>query len=276
MKKLTNLYIVAIMGAGALLSSCQKGFDPASYAPPLNIGGFTSANEIASDSLIAYWSFNGTLKDSISGIEGTATGSTFSAGVKGNAMQNATNQYVVSNTPDAVQNMKAFTVASWVFAAQNTSGIVGVVDIANSTEFWGNLTIFFENGSTETKGVLKVHVRNDTKEAWLGNYDVTNPWNKWTHIAVTYDGVSKFVIYVNGQKLAEQTVADFGQINFKNAGKMVFGTVHFQTTPSLTSSTGKQDWASYLNGRVDEVRIYKGALSAKQISSLMLLEGRGK
>ena len=57
---------------------------------------------------------------------------------------------------------------------------------------------------------------------------------------------------------------------------MVFGTVQFQTTPSLTTSTGKQDWASYLVGQLDEVRIYNKALTADEISALSKLEGRGK
>ena len=57
---------------------------------------------------------------------------------------------------------------------------------------------------------------------------------------------------------------------------MVFGTVHFQTTPSLTSSSTRQDWASYLTGQLDEVRIYNKALSDAEISSLSKLEGRGK
>ncbi|RVT98532.1 LamG domain-containing protein [Mucilaginibacter limnophilus] len=267
---------MALLGAGLAFSACQKKFDPSTYAPPLNIGGYTSANEIAPSNLIAYWSFNGDLTDSISGTAGTATGATFAGGVKGQAMQGADDSYVVSNTPTAVQNMSAFTVSTWVNTPQNTDGIVGVMDISNSTEFWGNLTIFFENGATADKGLLKVHVRSGAKEAWLGNYDVVNPWGKWINIAVTYDGVSKFVVYLNGSKLAESEQAGFGPIAFQNASKMVFGTVHFQTDPSLTSATTKQDWASYLKGQLDEVRIYDKALTAEEISALTKLEGRGK
>ncbi|RYY38115.1 MAG: LamG domain-containing protein [Sphingobacteriaceae bacterium] len=267
---------MAMLGAGMALSACQKDYDPSSYAPALNIGGYTSANEVSPSNLIAYWSFNETLKDSLSNLEGTATGTSFGIGRKGMSLQNADEAYVVSNTPDAVQNMTAFTVTAWTNGAQNTDGIVGILDVANSTEFWGNLTIFWENGGTADKGMLKIHVRSGAKEAWLGNYEVQKPWDKWVNIGVTYDGVSKFVVYVNGSKLAESVQADFGPIAFQNAAKMVFGTVHFQTTPSLTTGSGKQDWASYLKGRVDEVRIYNKALSGEEIGSLVKLEGRGK
>ncbi|MBE9586731.1 LamG domain-containing protein [Mucilaginibacter sp. JRF] len=275
MKNLNKFIIAASVVAG--LSSCQKSFDASTYAPPLNIGGYTSASQIAPDNLIAHWAFDESLIDSISNTEGTATGTSFATGRKNAGLQGAANAYVVSNTPEAVQNMTSFTVTAWVNSPQNTDGIVGILDIANSKEFWGNLTMFFENGATADKGVLKVHVRSGAKEAWLGNYDVQNAWGRWINVGVTYnEATSKFVVYVNGSKLAESTQADFGPVAFKDAEKMVFGTVQFQTTPSLTSSTSKQDWASYLKGRVDEVRIYNKALNAEEIGSLVKLEGRGK
>jgi hypothetical protein len=159
----------------------------------------------------------------------------------------------------------------------NDKGIVGLFDISNSTGFWGNLTVFFENGGSEASGNLKIHVNNNGVDGWLGNYAMTSPWGKWNQIAVSYDqGTSTFRVYVNGSKIATQVIANYGPIVFQNAGKLVFGTVHFQTTPSLTSSTGKQDWASYLVGQLDEVRIYDKALTDDEISSLQKLEGRGK
>ncbi|MEO6151429.1 MAG: LamG domain-containing protein, partial [Mucilaginibacter sp.] len=276
MKKLTYKPILAFVLIGLGITSCQKKYDASSYAPALNIGGFTSTTEIAPSNLIAYWSFNGTLKDTLSGTAGTGTGTSFTTGFKGQALQGGTGAYAVSTTPDAVQSMTSFTTTAWIYSAQSV-GATGIIDISNADEFWGNMTIFFENGSTADKGVLKVHVKNDTKEAWLGNYDVQNAWNKWINIAVTYDETtSKFVIYVNGSKLAEQVVADFGAIHFKKAGKMAFGTLHFQTDPSLTSATSKQDWAGYLLGQIDEVRIYNKALSANEVGALIKLEGRGK
>jgi hypothetical protein len=57
---------------------------------------------------------------------------------------------------------------------------------------------------------------------------------------------------------------------------MVFGTVQFQTTPSLTSSHGSESWASYLTGAMDELRIYNKALSAENVNALVVLQGKGK
>jgi hypothetical protein len=276
MKKI-NLYIMAAALFSVGLSSCQKKYDPSTYAPPLNIGGYTSANEVAKESLIGKWSFDGNLLDSISNTAAVSTGTSFATGIKGQAMQGAKDAYVIADPSTAVKSMHSFTVMTWVNSPQNTDGIVGLIDLANTKEFWGNLTIFFENGGTATSGNLKIHVRNGAKEAWLGNYVITNPWNKWMHVAVSYDAASStFIVYVNGAKLATQKVDGFGDINFTDVGKMVFGTVQFQTTPSLTTATTKQPWASYLTGQLDELRIYNKALSIDEIGAISKLEGRGK
>ena len=57
---------------------------------------------------------------------------------------------------------------------------------------------------------------------------------------------------------------------------MVFGTVQFQTKPSLTSASAGEPWASYLTGLLDEVRIYNVALKDAEVDALVKLEARGK
>jgi hypothetical protein len=51
--------------------------------------------------------------------------------------------------------------------------------------------------------------------------------------------------------------------------------VQFQTDPSI-GCCGKQDWASYLTGVIDEVRIYNVALTTEEINALVVLQGKGK
>ncbi|HWZ13706.1 MAG TPA: LamG domain-containing protein [Mucilaginibacter sp.] len=277
MKNLTKIGMIAAALGSFALSSCQKNFDPKTYAPPLNIGGYTSVKSIATSNLVGYWAFNGSLVDSVSNTAAVATGTSFTKGFEGQALQGANNAYAVTNTPAAIQNLHSFTVTAWVQSPQNTNGIVGILDIANANSFWGNLDIFFENGSTPTSGNLKIHTNNNGADGWLGNYVITNPWNKWMNVGVSYDATSStFKVYVNGSKIATQTIAGFGPLQFQNASKMVFGTVQFQTTPSLTTSTGSQPWASYLTGQLDEVRIYNAALTDAQIGAIVGLEGRGK
>ncbi|MEE1947195.1 LamG domain-containing protein [Pedobacter sp. KR3-3] len=270
-------YFLLMAAATLGLSSCQKDFDPASYAPPLNIGGYTSAKQIAPSNLVAYWAFDGSLIDSVSNIGGVNTGTSFTVGVKKQSLQGALDSYVISNTPPAVQNLKSFTLTCWEKMPLNDKGMVGLIDVANSAKDWGNLLLFFENGGASDKGVLKFHVNNNGADNWGDNTTVTNPWGQWNQIALSYDEVtSTYTLYFNGSKIGSKVIAGNGPLMFQNAQKMVFGAAQFQTTPSLSNTMGKQSWASYLVGQLDEVRIYNKALSIAEISSLAKLEGRGK
>ncbi len=276
MKNTKYLFVAGILSGSVLISSCYEKFDPESYAPNLSIGGFTSTADISPSNLVGYWSFDNNLTEIISKAEGENTGTAFTGGIKGQAMQGGVNKYVTSNASDAIKNLKSFTVTSWVNSPMNANGIVGVLDLSNTKAFWGNLTVFFENGATATDAILKIHVNNNGKDAWLGNYTVKNIWNTWANIAVSYDApTSTFKVFVNGSKIATQTIENFGELKFTDVGKIAFGTVQFQTTPSLNGGE-KQSWASYLTGQLDEVRIYNKALSESEINSLVKLEGRGK
>jgi hypothetical protein len=286
MKKLINKYTIIVILAGLGLSSCYKKFDPSSYAPQLNINGYTNPDQIATSNLIAHWNFNNTLADSLSGTTGVATGTSFGPGLKGQALQGANSAYVLSNTPTAIQNLHSFTFSVWVKMPENTDGAVGIMDMANDQSgnpgFWGSMAIFFDNGGTDNTGVLKIHAFNVAGsptgiDGWLGGYTVNNPWGGWINVCVTYDdSTSTFVVYYNGASIGTSTVAGFAPLNWKAATKMVFGTLQFQTTTSLTVSTGAQDWASYQVGETDEVRVYNRVLTNTEVGSLVALQHRGK
>jgi hypothetical protein len=286
MKKLFNKYSMALLITSIGLSSCVKKFDPASYAPALNINGFTAANQIAPANLVARWSFNGDLKDSLASTTATAVGTSFSPGLLGQALQGANNAYALSDVPAAIQSLHSFTFSVWANMPENTNGAVGLMDIANDQKgdpgFWGSMAIFFDNGATAKTGVLKLHAFNVAGGAtgidgWLGGYTVNNPWGGWINVTVTYDdSTSTFVVYYNGSSLGSTTVTGFAPLNWTAAKKMVFGTLQFQTTPSLTTSTGAQSWASYQVGLTDEVRVYNRALTTVEVGSLVALQRRGK
>jgi hypothetical protein len=260
-----------------LLSSCYKKFDADSYKPALSIDGYTSASEIAPGNLVAYWAFNGSLIDSVSKTNCENVGTAFTGGIKGSAMHGTDKGYALFTPGAAITGLKAFTITMWVNSPQNTNGIVELVGLSNTKSFWGNLDIFFENGSTDTKAILKLHVASSGKEEiWLGNYELLNVWGKLTNIALSYNGADTFRVYVNGVLKDTKIATGYGPLQFADAGKMVFGTAQFQTVPSLTSAATSQPWASYLMGFLDEVRIYNKALGDKEIGAIVKLEGRGK
>lgn len=280
MKQIINRTLFAgvlLLAASITLTSCFKKFDPDSYAPPLNIGGYTSSSEIAPANLVGHWAFNGSYVDSVSGTAGENTGTSFAAGIKGQAMQGALNSYVTATPSTAVSTMSSFTITYWVNSPPPSTGIIGMVNLAKTNGFWGNINTFFENGSSNTNGILKANIHNGTSDAWVEKSGIQNMFGVWTNLALSYNAAtSTLKLYKDGALLASSNPAGFGALNFQNVGKLVFGCVHFMTNPSQTSGSGSQPWASYLTGQLDEVRIYNVALSDSDLNSLVKLEGRGK
>ncbi|KAA0991160.1 LamG domain-containing protein [Dyadobacter aurulentus] len=272
-----NLIIGTLLVTG--MSSCYEKFDPESYAPAVSIGGFTSSAEIAATNLVAYFPFDGDYSDAVSKTAGVNTGTAFANGLKGQAMRGAKNGYVLFEPTTAILGLQSFTMTYWVNSPSTTAagGVIGLVGLSKKDGFWGNIDTFFENGGTGNDGIFKAHIQNDTIDTWVSKEGIVNLYNSWTHLSLSYDAPSStFSIYVNGSKTATATVAKFGNLKWKNPGKMVFGTVQFQTSPSLTTASKGEPWASYLTGSLDEVRIYNVALKDNEIDALVKLESRGK
>lgn len=266
-----------LMICGVLLTSCYKKFDPKSYQPAFTVNGYTSVAEIGAGSLVGYWAFDGSYIDSVSKTVATGVNTSFTGGFKKQAMQGSATGYAISDLPNAVKNLQSFTIDYWIKTPINSTGILTPITISRTDQFWGALDMFFENGSTASSGNLKVHF-NGQSEVWFTNGFITNPWDTWQNIALTYNAAtSTFALYQNGTAVASQTAAGLGNIVFPNtATKIIFGTEQFQTTPSLGTAGGPQGWASYLTGQLDEVRIYNKALSATDLQALIVLQGKGK
>ncbi|MCW3464870.1 LamG domain-containing protein [Chitinophaga nivalis] len=272
----SGICLTTLMMISVLLTACYKKFDPSSYAPPVEIGGFTQTNQIAAGNLVAHWAFEGNLTDDVSKTTGVGSGTGFSAGIKGQGLRGADKSYALITPGNPLVQLQSFSAMLWINSPQNTKGVVGLLALNNNKNFWGNLEIFFENGGSKDTAVLKMHVTNDTKDAWLGVYYLRNVWDNWTHLGLTYNGADTFRVYVNGVAIATQAISGYGPVTFKNATRMVLGTMQFQTNPSLTTGGDAQSWASYLTGTLDEVRMYNRALTEKEINALVKLEGRGK
>ena len=273
--------IIIVVQISFFFTSCQKSFDPASYAPARTFGSYSASNQIAPSALVGHWSFENSLIDSVSGKIATGVGTGFTPGLKGNALQGANNGYVISTPSSAVAGLTSLTISVWVNTTQNTTGTYGLVCLSNTQDFWGNIDFFFENGSTASNANLKAHIENwknptTDNDAWLGAFAIGNTWNAWTNVVVTYDATSStFVTYVNGTSINTTVKTGNGNLNFLNASALIFGTMQFNVTPSLGTAGGSQSWASYLPGAMDEIRIYNKALSSSDIKSLYQLENLG-
>ena len=274
------------------ISGCTKAQYDDDYSkgdPPPIAGGYVNSREVAKANLIAYWAFNGGYVDSVGGLKGTNSGTTFSAGQKGQALLiGGSNYYLIDNPGTVIPALNAYTVSFWMNAPQNTSFGYGILSLNNPTDFWGSLDIYLDNGSTSDAAQFKVHM-NNANAVNTGQFlgvTINNAWNHWVHMVVTYDNSttvtgSNFVIYQNGSSVFSTLIKDangsnFGSVKFPGPTKMVIGTWQFQTNPSLTNGSTSQPWAGSFGGSLDEFRIYNKALSALEVSALFKLEKQGR
>jgi hypothetical protein len=287
-----NVSLMVVTALCIIASGCYKAFDPSSYQPKFTISGFSSAKQIEPSSLVAYWAFEGSLLDSVSKSSGTNSATTFVNGFEGSAVSFdvANKSYFTFNPGTGITNLQSFTISFWVnptFVDANSDGtidgIIGLVNLSHTTDFWGDIDWFIENGSNNTAATLKAHVVSKnpsaagTQDSWLVIGNVKGLFGSWTSHTLTYDATSsKLTYYINGSKVGSTTSSWGGPLTIVDNGPMVFGAVQFQTDPSLGTAGGSQSWASYLTGTIDEVRIYNKALSDTDINALVVLQGKGK
>jgi hypothetical protein len=286
MKTNKILAVLLMIAAGVVATACFEKYDEDSYRPTFTIGGFSATDEIKSANLVSYFDFEDALTDVKSGGAGTNKGTTFVNGFKGRAINfNAANKtYVVYDNADVVSQLGSFTISYWVNptfvdtdANNSIDGILGLVNIANANDFWGYLDWFVENNSNNDGAKIVVHINPaGDGETWMSVDNYKNLFGTWSNHTLTYDATSgKVIYYINGSKAAEATAGWTGPASFAGAGPMVFGAVHFQTTPSL-SNHGNESWASWLTGQMDELRVYDAALTQAEVGALVVLQGKGK
>jgi hypothetical protein len=282
MKKIQNILTALLLTGSALiftLSSCQKSFDPKSYAPtkPLpTFDGYSSSNEIEADSLIDYWNFNGTLTDSVSKLTGTAAGSSFGSGVEGQAYQGSLTAYATCPSSPAIAALKSCSVSVWVNTTPPTTGLLDYFTLSNTANFWGNIEMFFDNGSTNTDAHVRIHLSQSGTDNTFAA-EVPGCFGAWVNLIFTYDISGACTLYLNGKSVATGTAGTLaGPLAFQNVGNVVFGCTQFMTNPSQTTGSGSQPWAAYLPGKIDQVRVYSKVISANEASALYSLENLGR
>ena len=294
-KYVIQLFLMLVVGI-LTLPSCKKGnpnnlpsVSPADFAG--KIEGFDSSGQVASDQLIAYWGFNGTEAESISGITPTSTSNAtyIDNGVVGKAISlDSGYLYYASQIPALDTSLKSFTVSEWVQIQNNGSTPTMTFSIANPGQFWPDFAFLLETGwnpDSDTSDFI-VHPsyadvnggRQDNLNApWTDNYkSPTIPPGKWINLVVTYDQNSQiFQIWANGVMIGEPDYQNRGTAYFDPIvpNEVIIGG-WYNNIPGkeLTSDT----WTVPMVGKIDEIRVYKSALGAADIIALYKLGVAGK
>jgi len=223
-----------------------------------------------SDGLVGYWTMNGqdisgsTLIDkSPEGNNGTISGAVGKAGVVGQALSfDGVDDYVDLTSHISNLTLSAGTYEAWFKSSSSNhrnyiiaGGYSPGLQEIHNIEIGGNITGAYDDESVgfyvTTGGVsqLAMFIRKGT--------DYYND-GKWHHIVVIADGVHN-TIYVDGVEQSityrdgDSTTSGYF-LNSANTDALYFGRRAYSP-----------DTGSYLNGFIDEVRIYNRALGAEEV-----------
>jgi hypothetical protein len=191
----------------------------------------------------------GTTASDLSGNGWTGTlngGASWVAGNKGNAVDlSGTNQYVALPA-GVVSGAETITIAAWV-NLDTVSTWSRIFDFGSGTSKYMFLTPL--NG---TNGI-RFEIRNGSSFRTIDG-TVALATGGWHHVAVTLDGTTG-TLYVDSQQVGSSTV------NIRPS--------HLGATTQ--NWIGRSQWSSdpYLDGQVDDFRIYNRALSAAEVSAVM-------
>jgi len=193
--------------------------------------------------LVGYWKFD----------EGTGTTAYDSSGNNNTGQWQGVGQWTSGQVgPSAGQfngssyvsaspiSLSRFTVSAWVKPNGNQTGSPSIV--ADMYPSYVNYTIGFDPGTTNVYGGIY-------NTNWYQTTRATLASNVWSFVLITYDGTN-LTLYINGSSI--------------------------NSVPAVTpQSSGTQlrigrrwDLPDYVNGAIDDVRIYNRALSGAEVSQL--------
>jgi uncharacterized protein YjdB len=179
------------------------------------------------------------------GNTGTISGAAWTTSGKfGGALSfNGTNSWITVNDAVSLDLTSGVTMEAWV----KLSTVTGWQAIVIKERPAGLSYALYAANTDHNAAVAALHTSNDVN--LYGNSALAV--NTWTHVAATYDGTT-LRLYVNGVQVNSQALS---------------GSI--PVSPSPLRIGGDSVWGEYLNGVIDEVRVYNRALSAAEIQTDM-------
>lgn len=295
-----------LLSSVTLLTSCGNDDDSPSLPP---IGGYNNANEVGAADLLAYWPLDGNGTESKSNTApSSSVNATFEAGAKGQGAKLTAGYMKYPSIPAFAGTMTAYTMSAWVKVKNNQIPDVGgtasiFFSLSRPGEWEGNINLFAETGqkrAIEEDGtvndsiIFKNTFRTSTSggqgyenllhlENWMKadnlitpNKHAANPvavGRTWAHVVGTWSGATNvFTIYINGKKSSNPAFEKRGDNT-----SIVFDT---PTTAIIGGfgdvATTTEPWNKPMTGNIDEIRVWKKALNAADVTALYELEKAGR
>jgi hypothetical protein len=281
-----NLQYLLILAVFAIMGvSCKKDGNPnnlpsvstASYEG--KIDGYTSSNEVFPENMIAYWSFDDTKNELVSGTapSASANDSYVTGGVRGKALSLAAGYlyFPVQLQKFKTDSLKSWTISTWVKILNNGSKRTMLFQLARPGIFNGNINFALNTQSFPATTTNTLRIQPTFTTAGGGTQDNLNStlsptigMNKWTHLVLTYDGTTGvFNIWADAVKVGAFPNRGVGNNLFKSwePSEVIIGA-NYNSIPGKSVSADVSFAA--MTGQIDELRIYNKTFPDAHVKAL--------
>ena len=215
------------------------------------------------DEAALHMSFNGNYKDAVSGNEASVVGNptfSFGNGVSGDAYQGAADSYLTFPSDQLAQGSD-FSAAFWlkIDGSDTRAGILNIApaDPAGPADKPSGFGLIREGGDTAQKFILLVG--NGTNATWVNPGDpatIDPTAGNWVHFGIVISQNS-LNLYMDGVLVG---TSDFTGIDWTGVGDLSI----MSGDPNFNGWDHKTE-----KGQMDELYIFKKALSAEEVTLLM-------
>lgn len=292
MKLFSNkCFLMCAVLAATLWSSCKKdgnpnnlpAVSPSDYAG--KIDGYDNSGQIFPANLIAYWSFDDTKAEAVSGNAPTqsANDAFVEGGVRGKALSlNA--GYLYYATPFQkfkTDSLKSFSISLWTRILNNGSKRTMLFQLARPGMFTGNINFALNTNAATSVDNLTIQptfatVGGGTQDNLNNNIKPKTSMSDWTHILLTYNGnTGVFDIWADAVKVGGFPNRGVGNNLFKlnEPNEIIIGS-NYNGIPGKSVSADIS--FAPMTGQLDEIRIYNIAVPDAHIKALFNLGKAGK
>jgi hypothetical protein len=123
---------------------------------------------------------------------------------------------------------------------------------ASAGHSFGDWTLNYY-GVNDGAKLVQTWGKHDGSDYEYGTFDFTASNDTWYHI-VTVDAPNNHALYINGEKKTYTTIRDAGENRALSSAELTFGQ--------------KENTGEALNGQLDQIRIYRGAISDVGVAEL--------
>ena len=165
-------------------------------------------------------------------------------------------QHVLVPHDVSLDLVEGITIAAWVKPAATGWGAILAKNPSNNSaaNHAGNYELRLQNNANQTLQWLYEPGPNANSTVTLNDSSVTGPAvGEWSHVAVTHDEENNYTYYLNGVATSTASGPAFGQL--------------LNTNPLYIGS--RADFFTTLDGYLDDVALFNGALGEVQIQAIM-------